>query len=164
MADDWVDFVEEFGPLVYASSWRILKDRQEAEDITQDVFAFAWSQPSDHVRNMAGWLRQIAVRRSLDRLRQRRPLVNSELDLQIVDDRTTDALEVAELEEAVRTAVAALPDQQSVIFALRYFEEMSNREIAEHLAISTTAVSSSLHAARTALASVLTPYIYGEAK
>lgn len=164
MADDWVGFVEEYGPLVYSSAWRILKDRQEAEDITQDVFTFAWSQRTDHVQNMCGWLRHIAVRRSLDQLRRRRPLTSSALDFIATKQDVSDALEFAELEGAVRFAVAALPEQQSAIFALRYFEEMSNPQIAEQLAISSSAVSSALHAARTTLASVLTPYIHGEAK
>jgi len=164
VTDDWVKFVEEFGPLVYASAWRILKHRQEAEDIAQDVFAFAWSRRFEHVQNMAGWLRHIAVCRSLDRLRRRRPVVTSDVELVPKVDNTSSAIELAELEHAVRAAVADLPEQQSAIFALRYFEEMPNREIAEHLAISPSAVSSALHAARTTLASVLTPIFYGEAK
>lgn len=164
MADDWAGFVEEHGPLVYSSAWRILRNRQEAEDITQEVFLFAWSQRTDHVQNMCGWLRHIAVRRSLDQLRRRRPQASSDLDFITTKPCASDALELAELERVVRLAVAALPEQQSAIFALRYFEEMSNREIAEHLVISSSAVSSALHAARTTLASVLTPYFHGEAK
>ncbi len=130
MTDDWVQFVEEFGPLVHASAWRILKDRQEAEDITQDVFAFAWSQRSKHVQNMAGWLRHIAVCRSLDRLRRRRPIVSSDLEFVASADNTSAAIEFAELERVVRNAVAALPEQQAIVFVLRHFEAMTNREVA----------------------------------
>lgn len=164
MTDDWVKFVEEFGPLVYTSAWRILKHRQEAEDVAQDVFTFAWSQRTDHVKNMGGWLRHIAVRRAIDRLRRRRSFVNSDLEFIVSTNDPPNAIEFAELEQAVRAAVASLPEQQSAIFALRYFEEMTNREIAEHLAISASAVSSALHAARTALASLLNPILHGDAK
>lgn len=164
MTDDWTEFVETFGPLVYASAWRILKHRQEAEDVAQDVFAFAWSQRTDHVRNMAGWLRHIAVCRALDRLRRRQAFVDSDMEFVPSTEKGMHAVELAEFEQAVRTAVANLPEQQSATFALRYFEEMSNREIAEHLAISPSAVSSALHAARATLASVLTPILHGDAK
>ncbi|MEQ9407378.1 MAG: sigma-70 family RNA polymerase sigma factor [Fuerstiella sp.] len=164
MTNDWGAFVEEFGPLVYASAWRILKQRQEAEDVTQDVFTFAWTHRSEHVNNMAGWLRHIAVRRALDRLRRRRAIASSDLELIATADDTSCAMEFSELEHAVRTAVASLPEQQSTIFSLRYFEQMQNRDIAEHLAISPSAVSSALHAARTTLVILLTPIIQGSLK
>lgn len=164
MIDNWAEFVERFAPLVYASAWRFLKHRQEAEDVTQDVFIIAWTQRSEHVQNMGGWLRHMAVCRALDRIRRRRPVVSSDLEFVPTADNSSSSMEFTELEQLVRTAVAALPEHQAAVFALRHFEEMPNQEIADHLKISPSAVSSALYAARRTLTGVLTPIIQGDVK
>ncbi len=162
MIDDWPKLIEQYGPLVYTSAWRILRDRQEAEDIAQDVFTYAWSERSKKIKNMAGWLRHLATCRALDRLRQRRPSQRLELEHAPITESDPSKVEFEELELLVRSAVASLPNQQGKVFALKSFEEMANREIAAHLNMSESAVSSALHSARKTLAAELTPILQRE--
>ena len=160
MTVDWDELVEEFGPLVYSSAWRILRHREQAEDIVQDVLTHAWLRRNEPIRNLAGWMRHLATCRALDALRRRRTVPFHDLDFLATPQDNT--VEQAELMEVVRTAVANLPEQQATIFALRYFEEMSNAEIALHLDVTTSAVSSALHVARNSLANTLTPILEGK--
>lgn len=162
MPRDWAEFVEAFGPLVYRCAWRILRHRQEVEDVVQDVFLTAWSDPNLHeVENIGGWLRSVTAHRSLDRLRKRTPVLSAELDLR-PDHGSISEVEHLELCQLVRQQVAALPDQQRLAYSLRYFEEMSNPEIAEQLNMTATAVSTCLHTARQSLAETLAPVLRGD--
>ena len=55
----------------------------------------------------------------------------------------------------LRAAVARLPKREGTVFCLRYFEDMSNLQIAHSLNVSPSAVSTALHKARVKLAAIL---------
>jgi RNA polymerase sigma-70 factor (ECF subfamily) len=143
-ARDAADFdavVREYWPRVFRFIMVSLRDRSDAESLTQDCFlkAFqAW-------RNFRGdssvgtWLMRIAVNQVRDHARNRR--------LQFWKRTTTsasgDAWPVADLRsspendvvkkqqvEAVWRAAAALPQQQRTVFLLRFVEDMDLLEIA----------------------------------
>ncbi|MCA9137686.1 MAG: sigma-70 family RNA polymerase sigma factor [Planctomycetales bacterium] len=159
--DDWAELIDQYGPLVYRCAWRILRHRQECEDVVQDVFTSAWTDPNlAQIDNLGGWLTRIATRRAIDRLRKREPLLSSDLHQSAIDWEC--GLEASELSESVRREVASLPDQQGLAFSLKHFQGMTNKEIARQLDISPSAVSSALYSARQTLARVLTPLFSGE--
>ena len=66
-----------------------------------------------------------------------------------------EAAEAEELAARLRAALARLPARQAEVFALRFFEQMDNREIAEALALSANAVGVLLHKARRRLRELL---------
>lgn len=154
--DDWPELIDAYGPSVYRCAWRILRHRQECEDVVQDVFTTACLDPQlSQVENLGGWLMRIAIRRSVDRLRKREPILPCEFHHPAVESRC--GMEASELSESVRREVANLPEQQCLAFTLKYYEGLSNAEIALQLDVSRSAVSSALHSARQTLARVLTP-------
>lgn len=161
MDNTWNDTVDSYGSLVYRCAWRVLSDQHDAEDIVQDVFSTAWaSDEFANATNKAGWLRCVTVRKALNCLRQRRPVGLGNVEVAI--NRTSESeAESAELQLAVRLAIARLPEQQRLAFSLRYFEEMSNSEIARELGTTSSAVSSALHSARQTLARILAPAFKG---
>jgi RNA polymerase sigma-70 factor (ECF subfamily) len=67
-----------------------------------------------------------------------------------------------ELADRLRQAIAQLPEREGTVCCLRFFDELSYDEIAEHLAISRGAVAAALHKARAKLECLLAEPVHGE--
>ena len=119
---------------------RILHDREEAEDVLQDIFLQVWRRAGDfdEARGRAfTWLVTIARSRALDRLRSAGSRARlAEEAAQIPRDDVADASQDALKSEAaaiVRRALAALPEEQRRTLFLAYFEGLTQTEIAARL-------------------------------
>ena len=153
---DWESLVRDSGPTVYRTAWKILRNAEDAEDVLQDVLLelFLMLQRRPLVQ-YDGLVRRMAALRSLDRLRQRRRVLSLGEDVAEVSREDPEALAIQnELAEWLRAAVARLPEQAAAVFCLRYFENLSNREIAVALGISQSAVSTALNKARNRLETI----------
>jgi RNA polymerase sigma-70 factor, ECF subfamily len=161
---DWNAIVRDHGPAVFGTAWRILGQSADAEDVTQEVFLEAYRQRrSQSVRSWAALLRRIAVCRALDRVRRRRPTLSIHgLSMAAPDvSPELDAMAV-ELDEKLREAISRLPEREGEVFCLRYFEDLSNQQIAEALDMHVGAVAVALHKARSKLEGLLCPPVKGE--
>ncbi len=161
---DWESLVRDSGPTVYRTAWKILRNAEDAEDVLQDVllelFQMLQRRPVDQYD---GLVRRMAALRSLDRLRQRRRVLSLGEDVAEVSREDPEALAIQnELAEWLRAAVARLPEQAAAVFCLRYFENLSNREIAVALGVSQSAVSTALNKARNRLETMLNESFMGE--
>lgn len=120
---------------------RMLGNRHEAEDVTQEIFLAAYRS----IRRFRGdacfstWLYRIAVNKTLTCLRQRPRfedaglLVNSEDAPELPDGRgeTQESGVLArERQEAVRRSLAALNPDQKVVVELKFFHDATFSEIA----------------------------------
>ena len=126
-----------YGPSVLAFLRRHVGP-DEAEDVLQRTFFDVWRHAGryDSSQRFSTWLFTIAHRRAVDSLRARRhPVVDvaSVRDLVGEDGRDT----VAQLADAadVQAALSGLPDHEREVLRLAYYEELSQREIAERLAV-----------------------------
>jgi RNA polymerase sigma-70 factor, ECF subfamily len=155
---DWNALVREQGAAVFGIAWHILGHAQDAEDVAQEVFAQASGRCNG--RPVACWpafLRRMATCRAMDALRRRRttvPLDRAEPTSPRDDPQAAAA--GRELEARLRAALAELAPREAEVFCLRYFEELSYREIAEALGISPSAASTALYQARSRLEKLLT--------
>jgi RNA polymerase sigma-70 factor (ECF subfamily) len=156
-------FVRAYGPLVFGTAWRILGNATDAEDVVQEVFLEAYRlQQRRAVRHWPGLLRRLAACRGLDTLRRRRSVRPLDgLSLEAGRDGPEGAAIGRELVERLRAAVSRLPNQEAAVFCLRYFEDLSNREIGEALNIRPGAVAVALHKARARLEALLGELIRG---
>ena len=156
--DDWNTLVREHRAAIFGIAWRVLGHAQDAEDVVQEVFAQASRQSNG--RPIVSWpalLRRMAACRAMDALRRRRITIPLDcVDLAIAKDDPEAIAAGHELEARLRAALAELPPRDAEVFCLRYFEELSYREIAETLGISATAVSTALYQARSRLEKLLT--------
>src|SRR5262245_23268551 len=70
---DWESIVRIHSPMAFATAWRLLGHTADAEDVVQESLLDAFRlHESTAVANWGGLLRQLATRRAIDRLRQRR--------------------------------------------------------------------------------------------
>src|SRR5207247_3106124 len=126
--------------ILFSLIFRILHDRQEAEDVLQEVFIQVWRRAGDfnEARGRAfTWLVTLARSRALDRLRASasRGRVASEA-AQMPRDEVGDAAEDAlrsEQGKVVRQALTELPSEQRQTLLLAYFEGLTQTEIAARL-------------------------------
>jgi RNA polymerase sigma-70 factor, ECF subfamily len=125
-----------FGLLV-----RILNSREEAEDVLQDVMLQVWRRAADFDEGRGRpftWLVTLARSRGIDRLRllaARQRLADSAV--QNAPDEASDAAKDtlhSEQREIVQRALADLPEEQTRILMLAYFEGLTQSEIATKLA------------------------------
>jgi RNA polymerase sigma-70 factor (ECF subfamily) len=145
---------------VLAVCQRLLGNRPEAEDATQEVFVKAYRQAGslEPRGQVYTWLYRVAVNHCLNLLRRSRivrfvPLVrgraNDEESPFEIDplEPSADPERAAEARQRWRRTerlIAALPDNQKAVLVLARFEGLSYREIAETLEISEGAVESRL--------------------
>lgn len=159
---------EEFESIVRDNQRRIyrlllalLRDRDEADNLTQECFLRAFRKRASY-RGEAGigtWLTRIAINLVCDRARNRRLafwrrlLRGQESAAQTVaDDRETqeENLLAQERADAVWSTVGRLPDRQRAVFVLRFAEEMPLDEIALAMDLDVGTVKAHLwHATRT---------------
>ena len=133
---------DRYATPVHSIALRIVRDAAEAEDVTQEVFAQAWTQAGrfDASRGaVSAWLMVIARSRALDRVRRRRParLVDGDEALATIPD-PAPSVEImaasAEQVAAARDALAALPTDQRTAVELAYYDGLTQAEIAARTA------------------------------
>jgi RNA polymerase sigma-70 factor, ECF subfamily len=132
--------------LVHSAAWRLLGSREDAEDVLQDVFVGlprALRSYREQGRFEA-WLKRLAVRMALMRLRAQRR--KREEPLESVEERSSREPQHPVDRIAARRAVARLPDPLRTVFILREVEGYSHAEIAALLDI--TAINSATRLSR----------------
>ncbi len=133
-------------PRVMAQAFRMLNDRAEAEDITQEAMLRLWKIAPEWRQGEAmvtTWLYRVVGNMCVDRLRRRR---GSPLDEapEIADEAPSvaDRMQSKTRIDALQQALGTLPERQRQAVVLRHIEGLQNPEIAEIMEISTEAVES----------------------
>jgi len=144
---------------------RYVDSRDVAEDIVQDVFARLWRQhDAFDVRDPLPYLYQ-AVRNRAVTYRRQRVVRDRWREQQTLrdDDRqepdTASAVEVADLAEAVRRAIDALPERCRLVFTMSREQDLTYAEIARALGISVKTVETQMGRALKALRTLLAGYL-----
>ncbi len=148
---------------VFALCLRMMGGRQDAEDMSQEVFlrAFRKLDRYDAQRPFGPWLRKVAVNLCLNALR--RPAAHEVPFEEGWDWAPEEALGDPEREQSrrderrrVRRALMELPPEMRAVIELRHFQGMRYAEIAQTLGISLHLVKVRLFRARRRLARALT--------
>ncbi len=172
--------VKRLEPRVFALSMRLLRQRQDAEDSTQQTFLKVM-ESMDRFREEASvstWVLRIATNHALTMLRKRRPERNISLDVVSSADGSdgplphpdyiarwkddpADLAERSEVKQLLLEALDELDEKYRVTFTLRDIEQFSTRETAELLGITESNVKVRLLRARLQLRERLT-HILGD--
>ncbi|MDX6308291.1 MAG: polymerase sigma-70 factor, subfamily [Nocardioidaceae bacterium] len=126
---------------VFGIVLRVLRDRAQAEEVSQEVFLEAWRLATryDPVQGSpSAWINTIAHRRAVDRVRSAERSVQRDLR-HAAGEFLASSPDVSEVVVArdegsrVRRALAELPEAQRTALALAYFDGRTQREVAEML-------------------------------
>ena len=138
---------------VFGLAYSFLRDREAAEDVTQDVFIKVWrALPGfDGRASLSTWIYAIARNASLSALRARRPQ-SSLSDPDVMDaveaiDPAPSADDIVDRAALLRL-VDQLPTKQRQVIMLFYMEEQSHEGVANMLAMPVGTVKTLLHRAR----------------
>jgi RNA polymerase sigma-70 factor (ECF subfamily) len=145
---------------IFGLAYSFLRDREAAEDVTQEVFIKVWrALPAfDGRAALSTWIYTIARNASLSALRARRPQSSlSDPEVMEVVETTHAALPVDELADraALLRLVDQLPTKQRQVVMLFYMEEASHEEVASMLAMPVGTVKTLLHRARARLSAAM---------
>lgn len=153
---------------VIRAAYRITGNMADAEDVAQSVFLRLASSPQEAIEKPESYLYRAAINGALDLLRSRKGGREVELDhaLQVVGSGPGASPERSlgdrELRKWLRQALTTLSPRSAEMFALRYFEDRDNREIARILGTSQAVVAVMLHQARGKLRKQLKAFERGE--
>jgi RNA polymerase sigma-70 factor, ECF subfamily len=136
---------DRHGGVAYSLAYRILGERQAAEDVTQEAFISIWRSGGrfDPARgSVRSWMLSVVRNRAIDALRSKAgkaPKLNLD-DEEILEQRPAGELteeEAMRHETAseVRGALGQLPGEQSKVIELAYFGGFSQSEIARMLGV-----------------------------
>lgn len=142
---------------MYNVALRIVNDDAEAEDVLQEAFLDAFKRIGDFRQETTFglWLKQIVINRSINYLRKRKAEFVSLDEVELAEEFGTDQEEIQLKVEAVREAVAELPDGYRIVLTLYLFEGYDHEEIAHILKITENTSRSQYMRAKRKLNSLL---------
>jgi RNA polymerase sigma-70 factor (ECF subfamily) len=136
---------DRYGAVVFRMAFRILKNREQSEEVVQEVFWRVWRRSASFERDrgrVAQWIFGIAHNLCIDEMRRMRarpsPVYDNEehpLIPQLVDDNVDvpAAAWASEQRRVIVDALANLPSAQREAIELAYFGGLSHQEIADQL-------------------------------
>lgn len=158
--------MRDYQNMVFSTAYRLLADRAEAEDMSQEVFlkAYRHFDTLQTSRTAGGWLKTVTRNLCISHLTRRRWRwrLFSELEAEedeapryeeslSVPESTTQVLELADRRDCLSAELAKLPPAQRVALVLYHFHELSYDEIAAELRISVAKARVDVHRARKTL-------------
>jgi len=169
------ELIRPYERMVYLTLFSIVRNEADAEDGAQEAALNAYR----HLTSFRGeakfstWLTTIAINEGRKRLRKAKTAAEESIEEEaeghegdytpapLTDWREIplEALERKEIREALRGAVAELPDIYRQVFTLRDLEELNVEETAQALGINANVVKVRLHRARILLQKRLVPFL-----
>lgn len=176
LCNDEVGFaqlIRRYQNLVFATCFRLLSNKTDAEDLSQEVFLEVF-RSIEHLKNtddMSGWIYRISYTKCISHLRRRNPAKVSpgidpeQVTLQMENaangsqqDSPQQTLEQKEAAAHLFGKIDKLPEKQKRAFLMHKFEGYSHKEICEALSLSQASVESLIYRAKISLKKSLVNY------
>ena len=146
--------VERRTDMFYAAAFRMVMNKSDAEDVVQEAFLKIWGKPnlwkSSKGAKFTTWFYRIVMNLSIDKMRK----LSKENKVELDDDVSSNVfsqekkLLIDEEQQALQTAMKALPDKQLMALNLCFYEELSNKEAASIMKVGVKALESLLMRAK----------------
>jgi len=169
-ANSYGILVQRYQSLVYTVVYRMVKNKEEAEEIAQDTFVKAYKSLVNYrgESKFSTWLYTIAYRKSLDAIKVKKRFVSTELieeisegEIEMVND-ALNYLQTKERKKIIADSILKLPEEEAVIVTLYYFEEKSVKEIKKIVGLTEENIKIKLYRSRKKLYSILRHYVSPE--
>ncbi|MFT4642652.1 MAG: RNA polymerase sigma factor (sigma-70 family) [Candidatus Azotimanducaceae bacterium] len=154
--------VERYQNMVFALALKMLKHREESEEVSQDTFIKVYKSLSkfNGESKFSTWIYRIAYNSCLDRIKKNSKYNNNVEINEITSNEIShtesifDSLENKERSIIVKQCMDKLPEDERIIIHLFYFEELSLKEIVEIVSMTEGNVKVKLFRARKKLFSI----------
>lgn len=155
--------VKKYEHMVFTLAMKLMENKEEAQEITQDAFLKAYSALGSFKGDskFSTWLYKITYHKGLDQLKKRKRTldvigIDNYLETNVPDlNSSWESLEVKERKMTINKALHTLKPEDRILVTLYYFEELSLNEIGDVLGLETSNVKVRLHRVRHKLAKVL---------
>lgn len=135
---------DRFAGLLIGLARRIVRDREEAEDVVQEVFVQVWRQADRYQSarsSVSTWLVMITRSRAIDRVRNRQVVdrtaqaAHEEGFMESASAEAPAAVIHRERRSRLQSVMAELPEEQRHVLELAYFRGLTQTEIADQTGI-----------------------------
>ena len=160
---DFAVLVDRYKDLVFTLAIRMLKNREEAEEVSQDTFIKIYKALSKFKGDskLSTWVYKVTYNTCLDRIKKNNRRYNevpidsyTENKIKTLDN-ALDAMEAKEQQQTIQNCLQELSSKDSFLLTLFYFEELSLEEISKVVTMEANTVKVNIHRARKRLASIL---------
>ena len=162
--------VYRYKDLVFTLALRMVKNREEAEEVSQDTFIKVYNSLNRFKGDykFSTWIYRVAYNTCLDWLKKNK---RQEYTVAIYEytehqvktlENALDALEEQEKQLAIKKCLEMLPSEDSFILTLYYFEELSLDEISKITGLKPNNVKVKLFRSRKKLATILKQHLEPE--
>ncbi len=169
-------FVLEYQGLVFNTCYSFLNHREDAEDVAQDVFIYAFKSINSFrgEASLSTWLYKLSMNKSFDFIRAKKRqkrgsgllsfLDNDEMSRLNVSDTNQPYTELEDEEKRriLHAAIDKLPARQKRAIILSRFEDLSQEQVAEVMETSVSSIESLLVRGKKKLKVLLADYYYGK--
>lgn len=145
--------LDRYQKTVFNVVYRMVKDVEEAEDITQAAFVKVYEnlRSFNPKYKFFSWIYKIAVNESLNYINQRKRVTELNEDIVSDQDDPEGMLNSVEIREKIDECLMKLSPDYRIVIVLRHFQDLPYNEIAQILDIPKHTVKSRLFTARQAL-------------
>ncbi len=158
--------VDLYSTMVYSIVFKMIGNKQDTEDITQEVFITIWTTLESFQGDslLKTWIYRIAINKTHEFIRKKNRLKRKGFHVQIEEKSNflpekqpipSEILEYKEIEIAFNESISKIPENQQIAFLLNRFEGMSYQEIAIEMKTSHSAVESLIFRAKQNLSKLM---------
>ena len=143
--------MQKYQERLYWHIRRMVYEHEDANDVIQNTFIKVYRSIHKFQRNskLYTWLYRIATNESITYINRKKKKVTSSIDDEeyaIAERLSADPyFDGDEVQIRLQQAIHTLPDKQRLVFQMRYFDEMSYKDISEVLDTSVGALKASYH-------------------
>ncbi|MDC8004699.1 sigma-70 family RNA polymerase sigma factor [Aureisphaera galaxeae] len=153
--------VDKYEKRVFTLCFKIIKNREEAEEVAQDIFVSCFKKIGDlqNKNKFPNWLMKIAYSRAIDHVRKKK-IIKVDIDeiTERVESKEHTPVQSAELNdrtEILQAAIRRLETVSATVITLYYIEDLPVKEISEITNLSISNVKIRLFRARTELKGII---------
>lgn len=155
--------VDRYKDFVFTLALRMLKNREEAEEVSQDTFIKTYKSLDKFKGDskFSTWIYRVCYNTCLDRIKKNKKYINdveinefTAHEVKTIENALTK-IEAKEKEDAIQRCIAMLPSEDSFLLTLYYFDDLSLDEMSKVVGITANSIKVKLFRCRKKLASIL---------